>query len=414
MAAVTTFPPNTTYMVNWTGGPLSANVTEHGDSTVQHESTIVYGSATYVDSITGDAGINATYFTVGYGDTTFWWDQMDHGNTTTTVESEELWVRLLLNVLITTLFIVSLLGNFLIFAVFSMKPYRQNLTAMLYRILAVVDGLVMVVEIGLYHVSVQVLGYTLSTYNVATCKAFVFITFWLRAVSIWLIVVITTERLICVWWPQKAKTLNTKGRFACYISVIVVITCVLYTPLTLTVDQTGDKCLIFGVDSNHGNGLKWYCTAFNGINLLIAGILPFVLVVSFNSAIIYGTNKKTLARNSPTKKSVRLSSSLTVLLFISSISVVFTLPKPIYYFLTDFIHNLSSEAIQQIVIFWYSIPVFDSVNRSINIFLFCIFGGRFRQCLKKLFSCKKKRPKKDIETRTETLQATKQYDFSTI
>ena len=44
----------------------------------------------------------------------------------------------------------AVLGNLTAFAVFATPPYRQSLTAVLYRVLAVVDTMVVVIHDGLY------------------------------------------------------------------------------------------------------------------------------------------------------------------------------------------------------------------------------------------------------------------------
>ena len=54
---------------------------------------------------------------------------------------------------IPTLMAFSLAANALIFAVFSMRAYKNNLTAMLYQVLAATDGILVMIRIGLHAIT---------------------------------------------------------------------------------------------------------------------------------------------------------------------------------------------------------------------------------------------------------------------
>ena len=82
-----------------------------------------------------------------------------------------------------------------------------------------------------------------------------------------------------------------------------------------------------------------------------------------------------------------MRSNITILLLISTTSVVFTLPDPLYLLLMTYITDTESEAFHRLITFSYILPSFDSVNRSVNITLFCIFSSKFRLNLKGLLLC---------------------------
>ena len=295
------------------------------------------------------------------------------------------------------LFFLSLIGNSLIFIVFSRKHYIGNLTAMLYQILAAADGLVVLIHDGLHTLPVVMLGKSVITHNLATCKLAIFISKWSRTFSIWIIVVLTTERLICAYWPYQAKKVNTKRNYGCLLFSLLLLCCIIYVPLLKTVGH--EDSVFNGQDigicriSGEG-GVQWYTTIFYWMNVLMCSFIPFLFVCVSNIVIIYDLRKSSSATNTrgPSKRrSDRVKNNITILLLISTTSVVFTIPYPLYTLLCSYVTDTTSDAFHKWITFSYIVPIFDSLNRSINIILFCVFGRNFRQHLKNFLLCYRKR-----------------------
>ena len=189
--------------------------------------------------------------------------------------------------------LMALIGNSLIFAVFSMKYYKKSLTAMMYRILALADGLVVLMHDGLHTVSYVINGTSIPGYNTTTCKTFIFMLLWIRAFSVWLLVIISIQRFIGIRWPHRAKFLNTKLKYMGFTCILLSVTFVLYMPLTLTVDhafiEVDDQklpiCEVLGEPENREDHLKWYRGMFDRMNLVVCGFLPFILVSVSNIAV---------------------------------------------------------------------------------------------------------------------------------
>ena len=288
------------------------------------------------------------------------------------------------------LFFMSLVGNSLIFAVFSLKDYKNNITAMMYRILALTDGLVVLLQDGLVTLSYVINGNSIFSYNSISCKAFGFTLHWFRAFSVWLMIIISAERFVCVWLPFRAKFFNTKRNYIVLTCVFLTMTCLLYIPLTLTTDRVvghwngreiGD-CYLLGKNQDYDDYLKWYRDVFDEMNLVVCGFLPFILVSISNTAIIYGLRRSQSVRNSSTNQ-VRdcnelMNRNVTIMLCISSTSVVLSFSDPIYHWLP------SSDEFRRTVTFAYFVPVFDSINRFINIVIISVFGKQFRKNVKRL------------------------------
>ena len=117
-------------------------------------------------------------------------------------------------------------GNNLIVIVFSRWWYGNNLTDILYRILAVADAPV-IVKMECILDPFVALRKDVCRHSAITCKFAVFVSLWFRTFSLWIIVVLVTERLICVCWPHQV---NTKWKYGWPVLVTVNLSCVLYLP----------------------------------------------------------------------------------------------------------------------------------------------------------------------------------------
>ena len=106
----------------------------------------------------------------------------------------------------------AMVGNFLIFIVFSMKFYRGSISSLLYRTLASVQALNAYLD-GIHVIPIEMEKDSLFTYNRVTCKVVLFMSYWLRALVVWILVNIAQERLIGVVFPHRARALNTRCRY---------------------------------------------------------------------------------------------------------------------------------------------------------------------------------------------------------
>ena len=279
--------------------------------------------------------------------------------------------------------VFSLLVNILIFAVFSMKYYKTNLTAMLYQILALADGISVVIRVG-YH--------TLPPTSIS-CKVIMFLLCWSRMVSAWLIFVITAARVIIVWFPHKSKQMNTKRKYACIIGAHSLVSCIICAPLFATAGYNSDNeldeqprlCMLFHRD--HVSTMIWYRLVFK-VTIVVSIFIRLLFVFVANGFIVYGIKKSRLDVNALTAGSNnvdnRKNKNTTIILLISSTSVLFSLPDVIYAVLSTYYDDPNSDAYSRLYIFRDFLPVFDCINRSINIIFFCAFGAEFRRRLKEL------------------------------
>ena len=279
---------------------------------------------------------------------------------------------------------VSLIGNALIFAVFSKRFYKTNLTAMLYQVLAATDGISVIIRL-VYHVMAPA---------AISCNVIMFLLCWSRIVSGWLIVVITAARVIMVWFPHKSKQINTKRKYGFIFAALSVVSCLICVPLFATAGYNNDNdmdrqprfCMFFRRD-NVGK-MEWFRLVFK-IIIVVSVLTRLLFVFIANGFIVYGIKKSRRTVNSTVGSNdvdKRKNKNATIILWISSTSVLFGLPDVIYAALSTYYDDSNSDAYSPRLVFRDFLPVFDCINRSINIIFFCVFGAEFRQRLKELFS----------------------------
>ena len=282
-----------------------------------------------------------------------------------------------------SLTIVSLIGNALIFVVFSMRFYKTNLTAMLYQVLAVTDGLSVIIRVVYHEVAPAAIS----------CEVIMFLLCWSRIVSGWLIVVITVARIIIVWFPHKSKQMNTKRKYSYIIGALSLVSGIFSAPLFATAGNDYDSdmdgqprfCLFFRRD-NVGK-MEWYRLVFK-VSIVTQALIRLLFVIIANGFIVYGIKKSRRDVNSSTAGSNdvdnRKNKNATIILWISSTSVLFSLPDVIYAIKSTYHNDPNSDAYFFLLVFLDFLPVFDCINRSINIIFFCVFGAEFRRRLKEL------------------------------
>ena len=175
---------------------------------------------------------------------------------------------------------------------------------------------------------------------------------------------------------------NTKWNYGWLVSTIFVVSCILYLPQLITtgrVDSIQNGKLVGTYTIFGDRSINWYQSIFCGMNMIVASLLPMLLVTVANSTIAHGLRSLHTfhIETCSSRKNVegdRHISNIAILLLISTTSVVFTLPHPLYILLGRYKTDTKSVDLHGLITFRFILPLFDALNRSINIFLFCGFG----------------------------------------
>ncbi len=186
---------------------------------------------------------------------------------------------------------IGTLGNRLAFLVFLWDKKSKSVSVFLFRFLAVFDFLVVQDYIQGF---LRYFGIDLLDQFDWTCK----IAFWIfhssQMISVWILVTIGFERLICILWPHQVKVLCTMKRGKILLVVLISV-CVIFNSLhalTLVSARLYSSTLqrvmlICQYGPTPGSVLHVYVKKVRPwIVLAFYTGLPFVLILSVNITII--------------------------------------------------------------------------------------------------------------------------------
>ena len=234
----------------------------------------------------------------------------------------------------------ALFGNLTAFSVFSMPPYRHSVTAVLYRVLAVVDTMAVGIYDGLSTLPWAYARVKLMSYNNITCKLFSPLYIWSRTFSAWVLVIIGLERFIGILYPHLAKVIVTKKRFG-YLTFAVAVGLMSFCiPLLISTVHyvqyfpSGPvaMCVLFDPVGT----FEEYFKTFDYINLFLMCVLPFIFIISFNIAIIYVLLKRRRDITSSRDNHAQTNSAAIILIAVSFSFIMLTMPFAVFLILQEF------------------------------------------------------------------------------
>ena len=223
--------------------------------------------------------------------------------------------------------------------------------------------------------------------------------------SAWILAAISVERFIAVCMPQKHKLLTTTSRAWKIVLAIVIFQIlfnanvfITYGPETINGDNTTRK-FECGFSSNSS---REYLTKYHvWIAMAIYGIIPFTVMLTLNVFIISRLSKikkafASYSTSSTTSRSKINTHSMTrMLLCVTFYFVIITMPVFIFEVFQQRIFSSKTKEITpekkgQIEIVDAVLTLMLYLNHSINFFLYCVSGRRFKKELLKLLRCRKK------------------------
>ena len=299
---------------------------------------------------------------------------------------------------------LGLVGNSLVFVVLNKSSMKQTTCSIYLRFLAVFDSLVLCVAL-VRHWIINIMDYDLRDYSPFVCMIHTWATYWVSYTSAWLLVSVTVERCVCVWFPHKVKTFCTKRKT--YIIIIAIILIMALTNshfiyiLGKDIDTTKNwtRCHNIYEDSNV------LTFTWPWVDFLIYSLFPSTILSVCNISVIYkviSSNRRIIQNSSSNETNSQNSSvtfrrsqesSLTAMLLVTSITyIVCTAPfciHIIYYasFARKVFDDTKSAAVVGLV--FAVVNMLQFTNNCINFILYCVSGRRFRAELKTLCCCNK-------------------------
>lgn len=293
---------------------------------------------------------------------------------------------------------IGTIGNIFSFIVMLQREMRQTSTFFYLAALAVADTVVLFMSalktwIRLFS------GFEMLHISSASCKTFMFFTYLSLHLSAWLIVAVTVERFIVVWFPLKATSICNTKRAKCTTAGLAL------TFILLNIHLFWNAELITSPRSGRSmcamtqNNRFLYHEVLPWLHLTLYSFLPCVCLLVFNILIILSLVKhRQIITSQMTKDDRRTRYNhrklAVTLLCISFVWILTTTPSALYTVLPLRAKSMSQEALYFFIkVICY---IFMYVNHSINFFLYCITGQAFRRQLLKLLcrTCRRKRKPK--------------------
>lgn len=282
--------------------------------------------------------------------------------------------------ILTPVILFGLVGNVLSMLTWSRGRHRNTSTASLLTALAVMDTIVLTMPALEYWV-LSVLNLWLRRSNIYACKVLGFASYFGPSSSSWIIVLVTGERLVSIWFPVKVRLLCTRTKMCACLIVVCFLLAAIYSPFLVETN------LIYSDLENttvcewnpDGSFYRHFYKAWMWIDLCILFMIPFILIVVANCMILYKImrSRRILIRQGQyLSYRARVANAFTIRAFALSIFFLICLlpvtTNEVYFAHTGNI-NVTADNISHILLY---------ANSALNFILYCVVGSGFRKDMK--------------------------------
>ena len=287
------------------------------------------------------------------------------------------------------------IGNTLAIVVLSKKKMRRMPSSLFLIVLAVSD--VLMLYIGLLRHCIRVFNEVdIRELTLTGCKVHVFLVFFIKHFSAWLLVAVALERFISVWFPFGAKTICTHRNAALGVCAIAVA----LVGINLHFFWTFAKRIVPITNSNKTrryacNHRQKFDDFFNeiwpGLEASIFTYIPFTIMLVCNTLIIFRLARARLQRkrhgatSHGSHHSIRMTTMTGMLLAATFTFLILNTPVSLYLSGQSTFWKEERRRNQNFKIFWVITQQLMYLNNAINFLLYFISSRQFRQELKTLF-----------------------------
>ena len=222
------------------------------------------------------------------------------------------------------------------------------------------------------------------------CKLVKYVIVASRAMSAWILVVLSVERALTLAMPHKSSIINTRKRAMVGTIAVVVIQGLIYVYnfTSYTISEFGQCDVTYHIFVNK------YDIVLNIFDFLNYAVIPSVIMAICNAVLIYFLRRSQDIR----RHYVRDNKGTIIIIILMSIAfIVLTTPMTIFQILYESGVPTGPDYVYVIL---YSL---DLLNHAINFILYCLSGSVFRHEIKVLFHpickhlCFKIRPAKGTD-----------------
>ncbi|XP_045194643.2 thyrotropin-releasing hormone receptor-like [Mercenaria mercenaria] len=309
-------------------------------------------------------------------------------------DDDALFLRYLNLGFLSPVIVFGVLGNFLGILTWSRGCYRNTSTAALLIALAIADTAVLTIP-ALERWLHRVIFFMIRNDNIVTCKIWAFLSYFGPTISSWIIVIVTAERLVSIWFPLKVFFVCTRKKALFVVLGICLLMAALYLPIIINatlikkenignqfyVNSTDITSYLIICDAPENEPFRnVYVPLLMWLDMGFLFIVPFLLIVIGNILILYKLYKsntilteeghdisdRSKVTNSFTVQAITASATFFVCLFpVTCYQVAGTITE---YRLPDYADDI--------------IHILLYAKSAFNFIIYCAIGSVFRKSLK--------------------------------
>ena len=283
-----------------------------------------------------------------------------------------------------------LTGNIITIQVLRRPKLRDSTTSLYLTSLAVADALGLVIGQGGRHWVRSVTGYDMPSHADWYCKAWFAMIGSCLITSDWILVGVSFERFLAIWFPLKVKTLTSRTKAKVYIASVFLLSLaynfvVSWLSYTQVTNESGSVCTVRGHVAFAVDYKPW-------IEFCVQSLLPATIIITCNVLMLV----KVLTANSQRQTQLQqhqhqLSSNTmdaetrSLLLMLVTVSLAFVLltsPLHILWVVQKVYKSSYDPATKEAAVnrmIWSIMIFLVYLNHAINFLLYVISGSEFRK-----------------------------------
>ena len=287
------------------------------------------------------------------------------------------------------IFLMGTIGNSLSIIILSRKTMRK-MTSSFYLVLLAISDLLMI-NVGLVRYFIMAcFKLDIRDLTIWGCKVHIFLVYFLGHFSSWVLVAVTVERFITVWFPLKARRICTHQNGAIGMCLLIMIL------LSVDVHFLWSQHLI-------PHKQAWICyhivpTVFNikvwpWVDAFLLSYGPFLCILIFNTLIInrllkaHFERKRHLTPNAQSSDGAKMTAMTFTLLTLTFTFLILMTPISVYLTGQYLWWRQNHQRNADFEIFWAVANLLSYLNNAINFILYCVSGAKFRRELVNIFHC---------------------------
>ena len=286
-------------------------------------------------------------------------------------------VTFLIKWIIPSVCVAGYIGNGLILVVSTRKTFRHSAMGLYLFALAVADSIHLLRAFPLGWMDFT--GRLDLQTNPIVCKIITVYTYSTQPVSSWILATITLERCVCVVKPFEASIWFSRRRAGIGLTLMLTIILGLHIHMSWTFGTyhtpNGLACNLYPNYSIEFQNVVTY------LDTTLTTIGPFLMILTLNSVIIWKLVRPSTLNQS--KHGGSKQRSLVIMLLVCSFAFI-VLTAPIL--IVSIIGNDTKPGITSSKGVFFEVALVCVItNNSINFYLYCISGSRFREEVYSLF-----------------------------